>query len=165
MAAANTYVSIASQTLSSAAATVTFSSIPATYTDLVLIISAMTASQDIKMNFNSDTSTNYSFTFLIGTGSSAISNRGSSQTFMLLDSYGYPQSTTPNASITNIQNYSNTTTYKTCLTRSSNGATGTDAVVNLWRSTSAITTILLQVYNSTNFAIGSTFTLYGILAA
>jgi hypothetical protein len=68
--------------------------------------------------------------------------------------------------IINIQNYSNTTTYKTALLRS-NLATGTypgvDAFVGLWRSTSAITSITI-LPASNNLLSGSTFTLYGIKA-
>jgi hypothetical protein len=66
-------------------------------------------------------------------------------------------------SIINIQNYSNSTTYKTVLARSNNAATGTDATVALWRSTSAITSIDYYL-NSGSWATGSTFTLYGIKA-
>ena len=66
--------------------------------------------------------------------------------------------------IVQFMNYSNTTTNKTVLSRANNAATGTDAIVNLWRSTAAITSIYVYV-PSGNFATGSTFTLYGILAA
>jgi hypothetical protein len=57
-------------------------------------------------------------------------------------------------------NYSNTTTYKTSLVRTNNDRVA--AVVNLWRSTAAITTIKLEEVVTGDIATGSTFTLYGI---
>ncbi len=61
------------------------------------------------------------------------------------------------------QNYSNTTTYKTVLSRCSNPTGGTLAVAGLWRSTAAITSITLTP-TAGNWLSGSTFTLYGIKA-
>jgi hypothetical protein len=68
--------------------------------------------------------------------------------------------------VTNIQNYSNATTYKTVLSRGGGANTGNlvIAYVGTWRSTAAITTIDL-INDSGNFAAGSTFSLYGITAA
>ncbi|NBQ97859.1 MAG: hypothetical protein EBU12_06490, partial [Microbacteriaceae bacterium] len=62
MAAGNTYSQIASTTLGSAASSVTFSSIAATYTDLVIVVQAAVTAGSIalRMQFNSDTGTNYS---------------------------------------------------------------------------------------------------------
>jgi hypothetical protein len=164
MAAGNTYEPIATQTLGSSAATVTFSSIPSTYTDLVLVV-AGTASggDDILMQFNSDTASNYSYTILYGTGSVAGSVRGSNGTSILVDYYG-AMGTGQNNRIIQINNYSNTTTNKTSLVRANNAASGTDAIVGLWRSTSAINAIRLFMGTAT-FATGSTFSLYGIKAA
>jgi hypothetical protein len=85
MPAGNTYEAIATQTLGSAAASVTFSSIPSTYTDLVLVCNFETSSNAIAgvyIQFNGDTSTNYSSTNLIGNGSTAESSRQNS-TFYL----------------------------------------------------------------------------------
>jgi hypothetical protein len=85
MAAASTYVPIATQTLGSATASVTFSSIPATYTDLVLIVAAqnVTASgvNNMALVLNSDGGTNYSMTRLSGNGSTVSSDRASSATY------------------------------------------------------------------------------------
>jgi hypothetical protein len=65
-------------------------------------------------------------------------------------------------------NYSNTTTFKTTLVRSgtSTGSSfpGTTAIVEMWRSTAAINRLDIKA-NGVNFAVGSTFTLYGIKAA
>jgi hypothetical protein len=158
----STYEPIATQTLGSGTASVTFSSIPATYTDLVLVcIGKMVSGGDANqpITFNGDTSALYSRTFMYGEGSSALSGRTSSTT-----SLGFPywNSTNPVTTITQIMNYSNTTTFKTALSRNAGSSTVT-AEVGLYRSTSAISSITLT--GVFNFATGSTFSLYGIKAA
>lgn len=169
MAAGNTYTQIASTTLGSSAASVTFSSIPSTYTDLVIVsFSANTAingnGQGIR--FNSDTATNYSKTYLYGDGTSAVSGRGTSQTNISISNLPISSTGVFAATVTNIQNYSNATTYKTVLSRGGGANTGNlvIAYVGTWRSTAAITTIDL-INDSGSFITGSTFNLYGIAAA
>jgi hypothetical protein len=164
MAAGATYVPIATTTLASATSTITFSSIPGTYTDLVLIgISGDSANAGGYIRFNGDTATNYSKTKMLGNGSTATSNRTSSATFIYITGDGIASPTTiTESSITHIMNYSNTTINKTILTRAGQAAYGTSAGVGLWRSTAAITSLTLT---DTNWAIGTTFTLYGIAAA
>jgi hypothetical protein len=163
-----TYEPIATTTLGSAAASYTFSSIPATYTDLVLVLNSIADSTafHIYAQFNSDTATNYSQTILYGDGTSASSTRESSQN-QARYSYGAAvRTTSPTTTIITILNYANTTTFKTSLLRNNRASDGVDAIVSLWRKTpEAINTI--KIYNSAaaNFAIGSTFTLYGIKAA
>jgi hypothetical protein len=167
MAAANTYTQIASTTLGSAASSVTFSSIPSTYTDLVLVMNYFsTASEWPMIQFNSDTATNYSFTEMYGNGTSANSARQSSVSGIWVGygAYSPAGSTNPGTIIINIQNYANATTYKTTLSRS-NSTNGVEATVGLWRSTSAINTIVLKHQTATTYIAGSTFTLYGISAA
>ena len=164
-----TYEPIATQTLGATAADVTFSSISGSYTDLVLITqNKMNGSQaNLRIqvgNGSVDTGSNYSDTYLSGNGTSATSGRDSSVNHIFFTNVSYPQTTTFNFSIHNFQNYSNTTTYKTVLSRSNNSAIGTDAVVGLWRSTSAINIIKIFPANN-NFETGSTFTLYGIASA
>ena len=161
-----TYKPIATNTLGSAAATVTFSSIAGTYTDLVLIcnIAQAAGNNSLRIRYNSDTGTNYSRTYLLGNGSTASSGRTSS------DVSGYISETTGSttlelAVVAHIMNYSNTTTYKTHISRSNRASSSVDALVGLWQSTSAITRIDLAMggsFPANNFATGSTFTLYGI---
>ena len=82
-----TYEKIATTPLGSAAATVTFSSIPATYTDLVLIcnpISTATSGAYMNMTYNSDTASNYSYTWMRGNGSTAASGRGSNSNYIYI---------------------------------------------------------------------------------
>ena len=171
MAAGRTYTPIATTTLSSAAASVTFSSISNSYTDLVLVASNVTASvssNNIYIRFNSDTGTNYSYTILTGNGSITTSARVSNANYNFFGGYNVGvDSTFPSIMTASIQNYSNATTNKTSLVRFGINASSTgetQAVVNLWRSTAAINTILIYPFTG-NFLPGSTFTLYGIAAA
>jgi hypothetical protein len=165
MAAGSTYTPIATTTLGSSATSYTFSSIAGTYTDLVLVASGTsTNAYNSTLQFNGDTGTNYSATVLSGSGSAASSYRNSSQTSMLIDYNGnFTSSNT--STIISILNYSNTTTYKTALSRANNAAGGVDAVVGLWRSTAAITSIKMAIGGGYSYATGTTFTLYGIAAA
>ena len=167
MAAGSTYTPIATNTLGSAAASVTFSSISGSYTDLVLVcaIVSSTSADDVFLRYNSDTATNYSVTTLSGNGTSAISDRLTSQTNLRITRNGYTSTTLPTSHIISIQNYSNATTYKTTLIRSNNSAIGTDAIVGLWRATPAAITTVLVSMASGNFSTGTTFSLYGIAAA
>jgi hypothetical protein len=164
MAAGSTYTPIATTTLGSNQTDFTFSSISGIYTDLVVIYQAKatTSGFDAFMQFNGDTASNYSCTYLSGSGTAASSGRQTSQTSILLDNYGSVTTTEFNMTRINIMNYANTTTYKSALVRSDRAASGTDAIVGLWRSTAAITSIKLL---GSQFATGSTFTLYGIAAA
>ena len=163
MAAGSTYEPIATNTLSSAQASVTFSSFSG-YTDLVLIVTGKTATSNgqIQLRFNSDSGSNYGTTYLIGDGSSAFSDSDSNISGGMVP--GFLATSTEGNNIFNIQNYANTTTYKSVLARA-NRTNRLQLTANTWRSNSAITTILVQVLGGQNFAAGSTFTLYGILAA
>jgi hypothetical protein len=172
MAAGSTYTPIATTTLGSAQASYTFSSIPQTYTDLVLVASAksgLTTTTQVKLTFNSDTATNYSWTRLLGDGSAASSARGTTQAYVEVGYIaGNSGSVQPDMFILQIQNYANSTTYKTLLSRwsSMNAANAyVAAVVGLWRKTPEAITSITLAPDSTNFQTGSTFTLYGIAAA
>ena len=164
---ATTYEPIATTTLSSAAATVEFTSISGSYTDLVLVIdTAMSSSgATVYIRVNSDSGSNYSTTTLYGNGTSALSARLSNSTNgMMVGTYDGFSTERLNA-ICHFMNYANTTTYKSMVNRFNQSNKSTDANVSLWRSTSAITTILVRNNSSQTFASGSTFTLYGIKAA
>ena len=159
MAAGNTYVALATNTLTGTSASVTFSSISGAYTDLVLIVAGtINSATAMDVTFNSDTGSNYSRTILTGDGSSASSSRVSSATNLGL---GF-LSTTQSVSIIQLMNYSNTTTYKTVISRGNAADNKTTATVGLWRSTAAITTINLA---GCTYQIGTIFSLYGIAAA
>jgi len=157
-----TYEPIATTTLGSAAADVSFTSITGTYTDLVLIaVTQIGSSGDyLGVQFNSDTGSNYSRTRLSGNGTTASSERDTSQ--VRFNFYAQPTSNFA-VNILNIMNYSNTTTFKTVLCRTDQAALSTNAYAGLYRSTSAITSI--KLIGPSNFSSGSTFTLYGIKSA
>jgi hypothetical protein len=164
-----TYNTIATTTLSAGTATVTFSAITSAYTDLVIVMNvAATAasSTGFGMYFNSDTGTNYSDTRINGDGTTATSARGATQARILQFSASLPEAaSTYSPVITQVFNYSNTTTCKTSLTRSNNSANAIQAIAGVWRATPvAITSITFYTFAGT-FATGSTFTLYGIKAA
>jgi len=161
-----TYEPIATTTLGSAAATVTFSSISSAYTDLRIIAQMKNSGSggDFLAYFNSDNGSNYSRTILGTNGSSTYSARSSSATNARFN-YSEPINSDGNTIfIINIMDYSNTTTFKTAISRGDRGATSTVAIVNLWRSTSAINNIQFFT-DATNFAAGSIITLYGIKEA
>jgi hypothetical protein len=168
MAAGTTYEPIATNTLSSNQASVTFSGIAGTYTDLVLIVSAnQTPTFNTQfIRFNGDTGTNYSYTILTGNGTSAVSARGSTNDAWYSGYYAVPPTTNYGTEIYSFQNYANTTTYKTGLSRTGRASGGTDAMVGLWRNTAAITSVTYAISGTSAFLTsGSTFTLYGIAAA
>jgi len=159
-----TYTLINSTTLTTATASVTFSSIPGTYTDLVLVGNpSISASLDYKYYVNGDNSSGlYSMTRLVGNGSAASSARGSGGNSIYLN-VNTPASGTYQTFIMNFQDYSNTTTFKTILVRYNEAGSETNARVGLWRNTNAINSITISTDSST-FASGSTFKLYGIEA-
>lgn len=175
MPAGSTYTPIATTTLGSAQTSYTFSSISGSYTDLVLIVNGYGVTQENSVlcqvgNGSVDTGSNYSTTTVAGNGSTASSNRQSSQTYMRFQSYGglSTSSSNPTLIIAHFMNYSNTTTNKTALVRA-NQTSGTypavEALVNLWRSTSAIDTIKVFPFTGASLATGTTLTLYGIASA
>lgn len=163
--ATNTYVALDKITVGTAVSSVTFSSISQGYTDLVIVMSSTVVSGGaIEMrvgNGSVDTGTNYSRTFMYGNGTSAASGRSSS-----IDTWYLPSGNTSTVfgnALVNIQNYSNTTTYKTLLYKGGDAGQTATAGVQLWRSTAAINIITLTGYTS-NIAVGTTFSLYGIRA-
>lgn len=167
MASAPTYTPIATTTLASNTASYTFTSIPQTYTDLVLVSNLGTATAGpftMRVgNGSVDTGSNYSRTNIYGDGSAVHSFNEVNQTYF---NTGNSSTSIVLQDITQFMNYSNTTTYKTFLNRNGNTIAGTvQGNVYLWRSTSAINTI--QVFNSNgyNLLAGATFTLYGIASA
>jgi len=157
-----TYTPIATYTIPSTTSSYTFSSIPSTYTDLVIVTSIQrTATGNTRIRFNGDTGTNYSTTYIEGNGTAASSVRVPNQTYMTLDYSNSTSNWVP--SIANVMNYANTTTNKTMINRTGDAGVVVLAYAQLWRSTAAINSITLV--SDTNFATGSTFTLYGIKAA
>ena len=162
---ASTYEPIATTTLSSATSSITFSSIPSTYTDLRIVWTGTTsAGNNVRVQFNGDTATNYSTTNLYGDGTTAGSSAVTSTTWLQCFN-GSTSTTIPTMFTADIFSYAGST-YKTALLTAptdKNGSGAITATVGLWRSTSAITSISLV--NAANYQTGTTATLYGIKAA
>jgi hypothetical protein len=162
----STYEPIATQTLGSAAATITFSSIPSTYTDLRLVVVHKLATSDgfLDLTFNSDTSALYSETNLQGNGSAASSTVASGQTKIRnafysylnwwalseMDLFSYAGSTNKTALISTTADDNDTENYISIVKS-----------VGLYRSTTAISSLTLTGVNS-NINTGTTASLYGI---
>ena len=169
MPAGSTYEPIATTTLGSNTAAVTFSSISGSYTDLVLIANFVgfttSANSAISVRFNGDTGTNYSATYLRGNGTAASSARATNDNRMVVGATAGGTNTDWAMSIVNFMNYSNTTTFKTVLSRYSQASLSAEAEVGLWRNTAAITSIEFGTYGTNLTLAGSVITLYGITAA
>jgi hypothetical protein len=164
---ANTYTLISSATVGSGgAASMGFTSIPATYTDLLVKLSARTnralTVDGVLISFNGSTS-NFTNKYLEGDGSSASS---SSTARVAANAPGATAtaSTFSNGEIY-IPNYASAN-FKSLSSDSvtENNATGalTDLMANLWSDTAAITSITLTPLIGTSFDQYSTAYLYGI---
>jgi hypothetical protein len=161
----STYEPIATTTLGSATTTITFSSIPATYTDLrlVLVARAVSTSISVDVRFNSDSGSNYSKTILYGDGTAAQSGRTTSQT-QIGTNYGSAfDATNPGLLTMDLFSYAGSTNKTVLFTVDNdlNGSGETQRTVALWRNTSAINTIAM-ISSANQFKIGTTATLYGI---
>lgn len=159
---------IAKNVLTSSASSVSFSSIPGTYTDLMLLLSARSdrvtgTTDDAEILFNSSSS-NFSYRTLYGNGASALSSSSAS-----LNLYGVVNnaSTTANT-FTNgeiyIPNYAGSTnkSFSVSLAHENNNTTAfiwTEA--GLWSNTAAITSVTLDLASG-SYVSGSSFFLYGI---
>jgi hypothetical protein len=164
---------IASQVLGSSAASVTFSSIPQTYTDLKLVTSVRdsisgVANGAIYMVFNSDTSSNYSSTWLYGWNSSTYSTDVSSATYFQIPYNGYGSSTSTANTFANIDiyipNYTASSKKQISIFTASESNSTTnvelDFEAGLYQGTSAVSNLKLSA--GQNFVANSSFYLYGI---
>jgi len=149
-----------------------FNNIPQGYQDLMLVASVRSSGNtgspvNLYILPNGDSSNNKSVTTLNGNGSSASSARYTTSPFEYSANVPTQQSAPYifGTSTTHILNYTNTTTYKTILTRwasdfSGSGLTGINCV--LYPYTTAITSLTAVVDGVVNLVAGSTFTLYGV---
>jgi len=170
---ANTYTLIEAQTLTSSAATVTFSAIPATYTDLVFRASIRTddvtgSSNNIYVRFNGLTG-NFSYTRLISNGATASSSRASSQSALLTYNAGADAALATANTFSNLELYipsytvSQNKPISLFTVQEDNSTTAYIAnIANLWSVTAAINSIVITQPGGANLVTGSTFYLYGI---
>lgn len=166
MPAGATYEPLATTTLSSSQASITFNSVSGSYTDLkVVLVGSSSTGTWWGLRFNSDTGTNYSYTNVRGNGSTVSTNRTTNGSFILANENNI---SSISHAIYEIFSYASTSINKTVLGIYSGDAVGSGIVqrtVGLWRSTAAITTVEIWTTGGANFAIGTTATLYGIARA
>jgi hypothetical protein len=158
----NTYEAIATTTLTATASSIDFTSISSAYTDLVLIMYLQDSGSGATVRLNNDSGSNYSRTLLYGSGGTATAYRDSGTT---IPTGGQPS---PNFApeIMHFMNYSNTTTFKTVLTRQNEGILSFIAIgASLYRSTSAINRITINATSANSLQVGTQVSLYGIKAA
>lgn len=171
---ATDYESIATTTVGAGgSATITFSSIPSTYTHLQIrgigrTNRATPADMDsMIIQFNSDTASNYSDHALRGDGSTASAVANTSSTGMITYRLAnlFVASTVMGAQIIDVLDYANTNKYKTVRTLAGVDNNGSGQVAlnsGSWRNTAAVTSILLKPDAGTLFTQYSSFALYGI---
>ena len=162
-----TYEPIETQTVvGTSTSQIDFTSISSAFTDLVLVSNYGISANlyGLRIRFNSDTGSNYSDTTLYGNGTNGLSSRDSSATSIVTSAIGVTHNVLNYNVICNVQNYANTSTYKTALIRANAVNREVVACVGLWRSTSAITAV--NVFVGAGYILaGSTFTLYGFASA
>jgi len=168
------FESIATATGTGSSGTITFSSIPSTYTSLQLRILGKTTDSNglvsIQFRFNGDTASNYAYHRLQGDGATASASGSASQTFIesVTGMAGGFYADVFGAAIFDIHDYASTTKNKTTrmmLGTDRNGGGIIQLHSGLWMQTSAITSITVTQNGGANWATGSVFSLYGIRGA
>jgi hypothetical protein len=156
-----TYTPLATVTLGSSAASVTFSSIPATYRDLIVVLNVGgTSTAQVRVQYNGDTGSNYSAVRMTGDGSTTSSGSATEASMRLSASLSTAVQT---ALIHQIMDYSATDKHKSVLNRHSSAATHVEATAGRWASTSALTSISF-ILSTGSYISGSRFDLYGVIA-
>lgn len=162
-----TYIALANyEVTGSTKASVTFASIPNTYRDLVLVCSIkMTVGKTLGITINSDTGSNYSAFWMRANGSTASSTTFTASQYRFMGESDNVSTSNFDLSLTNFLDYSATNKHKTILTRNNQTGSFVEAIAGRWANTNAITSLLIQaVGGGSDFAIGSTFALYGIVS-
>lgn len=168
MPATPTYVLLTQATLAANSSSVTFSSIPQNYGDLVITLNGKpsdTSFPVIALRFNGDSGSNYSYVGVSGNGSSTNSGTNASLGYL---SIGQAHGTGPSTSsqfqtIVNIIEYSAIDKHKVAISRNSVPDTGAETQVARWANTAAVTSIS-AITTSGGFAIGTTISIYGLVA-
>ena len=166
-----TYDLIASNVLSSSAASVTFSSIPSTYRDLVVVIRASVASSTYGwplLQFNNDSSTNYRYVETYGASSSTYAATSGSNGVVAINGGNPPMTTTDIALVIyQIMDYT-ASKKKTVLTRTDSPGVLAGMSQTTWENTATISSIKIVPTNGgtagSTFNSGGTFYLYGIVS-
>jgi hypothetical protein len=155
-----TYTPLATVTLGTAAASVTFSSIPATYRDLIFVFNGTTTIDDgVGLRFNGDTGSNYTNVRMFGNSGGAGSDTIS--TTRIVSTAGNTSLRT--AFISQVMDYLATDKHKTVLTRNNITDNNVTAIASRWANTAAITSVTVLSPGST-ITSGSTISLYAIVS-
>jgi len=156
-----TYTPLATVTLGSSAASVSFASIPASYRDLILVFRGTLGSgtsSELELRINGDTGSNYSRVVAFGDGSSTGSFADTHTSFR----FAFGNNTHPFTNIVQFMDYSATDKHKTMLNRDSQANRTSAMSAARWANTAAMTSLL--VYSAQNLAAGTTLNLYGVIA-
>jgi hypothetical protein len=157
---AATYTPLATVTLGASASSVTFSSIPATYRDLILVFAGTTSDAvTTRVRFNGDTGSNYPFVDMGSAVGFPTFSGSNTQTGARIGA----GSTAENNTIANIMDYSATDKHTTILSRGNSGTSQIRALCSRWADTAAVNSIFVFIDSGT-FSTGSTFSLYGVIA-
>lgn len=159
-----TYTPLANVTLASATSTISFSSIPSTYKDLIFVINiAATATvlNEVFIRFNGDTGSNYSYLEAFGAGSGSGGGGSGSRTYNMIGYHGGGVSV---ITIAQVMDYSATDKHKTTLARNDKTDQGTTMIGCRWANTAAVTSALISNIAPANFPVGTTVALYGVIA-
>jgi hypothetical protein len=151
------------------ASTIVFDNIPSNYSHLQIRMCNLSEvlAGDVRLQFNSDTGSNYALHYLYGNGASATAGGSANTTY----SYGSVSgnSSYPGVAIMDVLDYTSTTKNKTVRSLGGVDVNGSGGYVwfasGLWKPTTpvAINKITLFI-NNYNFNANSHFALYGIKA-
>lgn len=151
---ANGHVLISSQTLASAVASVTFSSIPSTYRDLMVVMQGdLVGNTYWNIQFNGDTTAaNYPY----------VAMNGGAATTLGTNFYNVWFNGLRNQAILHVLDYSATDKHKTLIGRNNTGGSANNGTAGAqrWASTAAVTSVTLN--GNANFNSGCIFYLFGV---
>ena len=159
-----TYVPLATITLASTDSSITFSSIPATYRDLIVVCNFQNSGigSASRLRLNGDTGTNYTGVWMVGYGSTAGSSSEASETSARIFGAALgPANTFSNVGIIQVMDYS-ADKHKTVLTRYGSAGTDSQATASRWSNTAAVTAVTIYDVLGQTYSVGSTFSIYGV---
>jgi hypothetical protein len=164
---AQTYEPIQTTTLTTAETTINFNTITGAYTDLVLVAYLqMSSSGNTVYSTVNNAAANYLINYISGGTQGPSAGRGTDITFGYgLGGWAYGYSSGRFTIVAHFLNYSNTTTHKTILSNWADASANNEMFVNIYPSTTAISSIQLKNNGTQTFNVGSQVTLYGITKA
>lgn len=154
-----TYDLLASSIIGSTVSSVTLSSIPSTYRDLILVVTKPSGDYRVSLRFNGDSSASYRIVSMQGYGTGTVSYQSATQTYVwapLFNSGG----NSPNLTIFQIMDYAQTDKQKSVLSRTNISPNFVTAEVSRWDNNSAINSIYIEP----DLTTGTTIYLYGVVA-